>query len=122
MGSDELERDSAQAAAVAGAEGRASQSPAPGATTAAPGAVDTPARGISGGRLVVVDAMIVLATMLLIVGVFSVCRRQTHAAPASASASGSSVADQLQQLTQLRDQGALTTAEYQAAKTHLLHA
>ena len=72
MGSGEFEQDSARTAAVAGAEGRAAQSQSQGATTAAPGAGGTPARRISGGRLVVVDAMIVLATMLLIVGVFSV--------------------------------------------------
>jgi hypothetical protein len=48
-------------------------------------------------------------------------RRSDPAAPGASAAPGPTTAEQLRQLADLRDHGAISTAEYQAAKTQLLH-
>jgi hypothetical protein len=48
--------------------------------------------------------------------------QQAQAAVAAAPSTGSNLLEQLQQLVQLRDSGALTEPEFQIAKTKLLNA
>jgi hypothetical protein len=76
-----------------------------GEVAAAPPSSPGPRTGISRGRWILVNVLIGVTTLLL----------------ASKGNAANSIPEQLQQLAELRDHGAISADEYQAAKAQLLH-